>query len=161
MTEAGFLETPILITNTSSVGVVRDAAVPWMKRNRYFDPFAPSLGDFWYAYPVVAETYDGIISDISGQHVQVADALAALDGGRSGPVQEGSVGGGTGMVCHQFKCGTGTSSRRTTVDGATYTVAALVQANHGSRNVLTIAGVPVGREISDLMPAVTPAPPAK
>ena len=160
ITEAGFLETPILITNTFSVGVVRDAAVQWMQRNRYFDPFAAQLGDFWYAYPVVAETYDGLISDISGQHVQVADALAALDGARSGPVQEGSVGGGTGMVCHQFKCGTGTSSRRVTAAGATYTVAALVQANHGSRRTLTIAGVPVGREITDLMPTVKPATPA-
>ena len=100
--ESGFLETPILITNTFSVGVVRDAAMEWMQRNRYFDPFAPSLGDFWFTYPVVAETYDGLLNDIAGHHVQASDAVEALDRARSGPVQEGSVGGGTGMVCHGF-----------------------------------------------------------
>jgi L-aminopeptidase/D-esterase-like protein len=142
ITEAGFLETPILITNTFSVGIVRDAAVQWMQRNHYFDAFSPRLGDLWYAYPLVAETYDGLLNDISGQHVQVADALTALDSARSGPVQEGSVGGGTGMICHLFKCGTGTASRRATVAGATYTVGVVVQANHGNRGGLTIAGVP-------------------
>jgi L-aminopeptidase/D-esterase-like protein len=161
ITEAGFLETPILITNTFSVGVVRDAAVHWMQRNHYFDAFSPRLGDLWYAYPLVAETYDGLVNDISGQHVQVADAMTALDGARSGPVQEGSVGGGTGMICHLFKCGTGTASRRTTVAGATYTVGVVVQANHGNRGGLTIAGVPVGREITDLMPVFNPAAPGK
>ena len=160
ITEAGFLETPILITNTFSVGVARDATVQWMQRNRYFDPFWPELGDFWYAYPVVAETYDGLISDISGQHVQVSDALAALDGARPGPVQEGSVGGGTGMVCHMFKCGVGTASRRVAVGSAAYTVGVVVQANHGRRDTLTIAGAPVGREIGDLMPELK-TPPAR
>ena len=161
ITESGFLETPILITNTFSVGVARDAAVQWMQRTRYFDPFWPQMGDFWYAYPVVAETYDGLISDISGQHVQVTDALAALDGARGGPVQEGSVGGGTGMVCHMFKCGVGTASRRVSVAGGNYTVGVAVQANHAVRDTLTIAGVPVGREITDLMPVLNTPPQPK
>lgn len=159
--ESGFLETPILITNTFSVGVVRDAAMVWMQQNRYFDPFAPSLGDYWFTYPVVAETYDGLLNDITGHHVEASDAISALDRARSGAVAEGSVGGGTGMVCHGFKCGTGTASRQFQAGGADYTVGVLVQANHGGRAQLTLAGVPVGQYLTDLMPVYHPARPQK
>ncbi len=156
--EGGYLETPVLITNTFSVGVVRDAAIPWMERNGHTGPF---LADLWYAYPVVGETYDGILNDISGQHVTAADAHAALDSARSGPVAEGNVGGGTGMMSHGFKGGIGTSSRRLDRGAlGTYTVGVLVQANHGGRGTFTVAGVPVGREITDLRPEIhVDAPP--
>ncbi len=142
--ESGFLETPILITNTGSVGVVRDAALGWMNRNKYF---APMIGHVWFAYPLVAETYDGVINDMYGFHVKPEHVNAALDSATSGPVAEGNVGGGTGMSCLGFKCGTGTASRRVIVGATTNTVGVLVQANFGGRNQLTIAGVHVGREI--------------
>lgn len=156
VTESGFLETPVLLTNTFSVGVVRDGALEWMQRHRYFDPFAPSIGDYWFTYPVVAETYDGILNDISGHHVRKEDAMAALDAARPGPVAEGSIGGGTGMVCHGFKCGNGTASRRVRAGGAEYTLGVFVQANYGRRSSLTIAGVPVGRHLADRLPTVRP-----
>jgi D-aminopeptidase len=159
--ESGFLESPILITNTFSVGVVRDGAIAWMQKHRYFDPFAPAIGDYWFTYPVVAETYDGILNDISGQHVRAEDAIAALDNAKPGAVPEGSVGGGTGMTCHGFKCGNGTSSRRVRAGGADYTVGVLVQANHGGRAQLTLAGVPVGPHLTDRMPQIKPLAPAK
>src|SRR5688572_24774129 len=142
--ESGFLETPILITNTGSVGVVRDAALGWMNRNKYF---APMIGHVWFAYPLVAETYDGVINDMYGFHVKPEHVNAALDSAKSGPVVEGNVGGGTGMSCLGFKCGTGTASRRVIFGPTTNTVGVLVQANFGGRNQLTIAGVQVGREI--------------
>jgi D-aminopeptidase len=142
--ESGFLETPILITNTGSVGVVRDAALGWMHRNKYFSPL---IAHVWFAYPLVAETYDGVLNDMYGFHVKPEHVTAALDGAKAGAVAEGNVGGGTGMSCLGFKCGTGTSSRRVAVESATNTVGVLVQANFGGRNQLTIAGVPVGREI--------------
>jgi D-aminopeptidase len=143
--ESGFLETPILITNTGSVGVVRDAALGWMNRNKYF---APLFAHIWFAYPLVAETYDGMLNDMYGFHVKPEHVHAALDSAKPGPVAEGNVGGGTGMSCLGFKCGTGTSSRRVTFGTLTATVGVLVQANFGGRNQLTIAGVPVGREIT-------------
>lgn len=141
--ESGFLETPIMLTNTFSVGVVRDAVIAWMDSTGYHadDPI-------WYSYPVVAETYDAL-NDILGQHVTRAHAFAALDAARPGPVAEGSVGGGTGMIAHEFKGGIGTASRLT---GSGYTLGVLVQANYGGRSRFTVAGVPVGREIPDLMP---------
>ena len=142
--ESGFLETPILITNTGSVGVVRDAALGWMNRNKYFSPL---IGHVWFAYPLVAETYDGVINDMYGFHVKPEHVTAALDSAKSGPVAEGNVGGGTGMSCLGFKCGTGTASRRVVVGPTTHTLGVLVQANFGGRNQLTISGVPVGREI--------------
>jgi D-aminopeptidase len=142
--ESGFLETPILITNTGSVGVVRDAALAWMNRNKYF---APMIGHVWFAYPLVAETYDGVLNDMYGFHVKPDHVFAALDAARSGPVAEGNVGGGTGMSCLGFKCGTGTASRQVSFGPTTNTVGVLVQANFGGRNQLTIAGVQVGREI--------------
>jgi D-aminopeptidase len=149
ITESGFLETPILITNTGSVGTVRDAAWQWMDQHHYYAPF---YKDYWYAYPVVAETYDGIFNDINGQHVTREDVFAALDSARSGPVMEGGVGGGTGMMCYGFKGGTGSASRVLSPQEGGYTVGVLVQCNHGSRGQLTIAGVPVGKELSDTLP---------
>ncbi|MBA3518646.1 MAG: P1 family peptidase [Rhizobiales bacterium] len=144
--EAGYFCGPILITNTHSVGIVHHAAVRWMIE-RYRDQFEAM--HLW-AMPVVAETYDGTLSDINGQHVTEAHALEALDGAADGPVAEGSVGGGTGMIAYGFKGGTGTSSRIVEPDGISGTVAALVQANHGVREWLTILGAPVGQR----MPAV-------
>src|SRR5262245_17986506 len=108
--ESGFLETPLTITNTHSVGVVRDAVVAWMVQHPLFDPISPESGSFWLM-PVVAETYDGVLNDINGFHVKPEHVFAALDGSASGPVAEGNVGGGTGMSCHRFKGGIGTASR--------------------------------------------------
>lgn len=137
--ESGFLEGPIAITNTHSVGVVRDAIIGWQaERGSGFQP---------WSLPVVAETYDGSLNDINGFHVRPQHVYAALETAASGPVDEGNVGGGTGMRCLGFKCGIGTSSRIAEVGGETYTVGVLVQANFGGRRQLTIAGVPVGREI--------------
>lgn len=137
--ESGFLEGPILLTNTHSVGVVRDAVVAWQARNGML--FQP------YSYPIVAETYDGLLNDINGFHVKPDHVEAAIAAASSGPVAEGNVGGGTGMVAFQFKGGTGTASRVAVTPGGTFTVGVLVQANFGLRHQLTIAGVPVGREI--------------
>jgi D-aminopeptidase len=143
--EAGVLEGPVLITNTHSVGVVRDATIDWMSRNGRLPIFA---------LPVVAETFDGALNDDLGFHVRPEHAFAALDGARGGRVAEGSVGGGTGMVCHLFKGGIGTASRRVTVGDSVYTVGVLVQCNYGSRGALRVDGVPVGREIRDGMPCM-------
>jgi D-aminopeptidase len=143
--ESGFLEGPIMITNTHSVGTVRDAVIAWQmkKQGSTFQP---------WSLPIVAETWDGFLNDINGFHVKPEHVAQALDQARSGPIEEGSTGGGTGMVVHGFKGGTGTSSRTFDAGGARYTVGVLVQANYGSRESLTIAGVPVGRELSDLTP---------
>jgi D-aminopeptidase len=153
--ESGFLEGPIMITNTHSVGVVRDAVVEWQYKNRFFAAL-PNEPDIFWALPVVAETYDGDLNDINGFHVKKEDAFSALDSAKAGPVQEGNVGGGTGMICHLFKGGIGTSSRQIQIDSMTYTIGVLVQANYGGREPLTITGVPVGKEISDLMPLWDP-----
>ena len=134
--ESGQLTTPVAITNTHSVGVVRDALVAAELRGR-------ADATAYWSLPVVGETYDGALNDINGFHVRPEHVFAALDGRRSGPVAEGGVGGGTGMICHDFKGGTGTASR--VVGG--WTVGALVQANYGRRERLTVDGVPVGREI--------------
>jgi L-aminopeptidase/D-esterase-like protein len=136
--ESGLLESPVLITNTHSVGVVRDAVIQWTVKKS-----APGFQP--WALPVVAETYDGYLNDVNGFHVRPEHAFEALDNARGGPVEEGSVGGGTGMICHEFKGGIGTSSR--TAGG--YTIGVLVQCNYGQRDQLRIAGVPVGREIQD------------
>jgi L-aminopeptidase/D-esterase-like protein len=140
--ESGMLEGPIAITNTHSVGVVRDAIIQWenAQKNR--------LQPWWL--PVVAETYDGSLNDINGMHVKAEHVFAALDKASAGLPQEGSVGGGTGMICHGFKGGIGTASRRLTDAQGGYTVGVLVQCNYGSRRDLRIAGVPVGEEITDL-----------
>lgn len=149
ITESGFLETPILITNTGSVGTVRDATWQWMNEHHYYTPF---YKNYWYAYPVVAETYDGLFNDINGQHVKKEHVFKSLDTAKSGPVEEGGVGGGTGMMCYSFKGGIGTASRVIDKNMGGYTVGILVQANHGVRSQLTIAGVPVGKELLDTLP---------
>ena len=148
ITESGFLETPILITNTGSVGTVRDATWQWMDQHKYYTPI---FKDYWFAYPVVAETYDGILNDINGQHVKKENVFAALDSAKTGPVKEGGVGGGTGMICYGFKGGIGTASRVINQQAGGYTVGVLVQANHGGRSQLTISGVPVGKDLTDTL----------
>ena len=153
--ESGFLEGPVVITNTHSVGVARDATIEWQFRNDLFDPI-PDEPDIFWSLPVVAETYDGDLNDINGFHVTKEHVMSALENARSGPVAEGNVGGGTGMICHQFKGGIGTSSRQVTIAGKLYTVGVLVQANYGSRESLTIAGVPLGDKLTDLRPVSRP-----
>ena len=145
--ESGCLGTPILITNTHSVGVVRDAVIEWNSKRGLTGDYS---GDF--SLPVVAETWDGYLNDIDGFHIKKERVFQVLDSARPGPVAEGNVGGGTGMVCHQFKGGIGTSSRVLSQSEGGYVIGVLVQANYGSRNLLTIAGVPVGKEIPDLLP---------
>ena len=149
MRDSGIMEGPVMITNTLSVGVVHHAVIRWgvardIERRR---------GRWLAALPVVAETWDGTLNDIRGQHVTEEDAIAAMDAARAGPVAEGNVGGGTGMICHRFKGGIGTASRIAEVGREEYTVGVLVQCNYGSRAALRVAGVPVGREITDLMPS--------
>ena len=142
--ESGFLEGPVMITNTHSVGTVRDAVIAWQRsRGTTFQP---------WSLPVVAETYDGFLNDINGFHVKAEHVFQALDGAKAGPVGEGSVGGGTGMMAHRFKGGIGTSSRTLDEGRGEYIVGVLVQANYGGRSQFTVAGVPVGREITDLIP---------
>jgi len=137
--EAGFLEGPVFITNTHSVGVVRDASIKWSRDHG-------RTSQEW-SLPVVAETWDGFLNDINGFHVKPEHVFAALDGARTGRVGEGNVGGGTGMVCYGFKCGSGTASRTIDARFGGYTVGVFVQANHGTRNLLRVAGAPVGQEI--------------
>lgn len=141
--ESGFLDGPVLITNTSSVGIVRDATVAWQTKEK-LSPYSNTFTEnMFYTMPVVAETADLPLNDMNGFHVTAAHAVEALESAKGGPVAEGNVGGGTGMICHGWKGGTGTSSRKV----GNYTVGVLVQANHGSPDRLTIAGVPVGKEL--------------
>jgi D-aminopeptidase len=142
--ESGFLEGPVMITNTHSVGVVRDSVIQWRVAHGQPDPTG-----YWWSLPVVAETWDGWLNDINGFHVKPADAFHAIDSASSGPVTEGNVGSGTGMVCNEFKGGIGTSSRKLEAKFGGYTVGVLVQCNYGSRPNLRIAGVPVGKEIPE------------
>ncbi len=153
--ESGFLDGPVLITNTHSVGVVRDAFLGWLVNNHRVPGTNTFAGGF-YTYPIVAETYDGTLNDINGFHVKPADVVAALESASTGPVVEGNVGGGTGMVCYGFKGGIGTSSRK--VAGG-YTVGALVQCNCGSRRQLRIGGLPIGQEIDGNPPRVAATSP--
>lgn len=154
ITESGFLETPIMITNTNSVGVVRDAVLKWFVDTGWY-------GDenWWYTYPVVAETYDGFLNDIYGFHVTEEHVREAIKNASGGPVQEGNVGGGTGMMSFGFKGGIGTSSRVFTFPDTSYTVGVLVQSNFGARQNLTIAGIPVGRELADTLNPEANTPP--
>jgi D-aminopeptidase len=140
--ESGFLEGPVLITNTHSVGVVRDAVIAW----RVAHGGADATGS-WWSLPVVAETWDGWLNDINGFHVKPEHVFHAIDSAHAGAVEEGAVGGGTGMVCNGFKGGIGTSSRKLTDKDGGYLVGVLVQCNYGTRQNLHIAGIPVGREI--------------
>jgi len=142
--ESGFLEGPVMITNTHSVGVVRDAVIQWRVQHGQPDPTG-----YWWSLPVVAETWDGWLNDINGFHVKAEHAFYAIDSAHGGPVEEGSVGGGTGMVCNGFKGGIGTASRRVDTKLGGYTVGVLVQCNYGWRRNLRIAGVPVGLEIPE------------
>jgi len=152
--ESGFLDGPVLITNTHSVGVVRDSFLGWLVKNKR-QPGTNVFPGGFYTYPIVAETYDGYLNDINGFHVKPEDVTAALDSASTGPVAEGNVGGGTGMICYGFKGGIGTSSRKVSVKQATYTVGALVQCNCGSRHQLRMGGLPVGQEISANMPVAS------
>jgi L-aminopeptidase/D-esterase-like protein len=140
--ESGFLEGPVMITNTHSVGVVRDAVIAWRVAHG-----PPDATDSWWSLPVVAETWDGWLNDINGFHVRPEHVFHAIDTAHSGAVEEGAVGGGTGMVCNGFKGGIGTSSRKLTDKDGGYLVGVLVQCNYGRRQNLRIAGIPVGREI--------------
>ena len=142
--ESGQLEGPIMLTNTHSVGTVHQATIAWRIRQG-----EPDATGYWWALPVVAETWDGYLNDINGFHVKSQHVEAALDGATTGPVAEGNVGGGTGMVCYEFKGGIGTASRVVDVLGSSYTVGVLVQANYGLREQLRIAGVPVGRHLRE------------
>ena len=142
--ESGQLEGPVLLTNTHSVGVVHDAAIAWRVRAG-----AADASGYWWSLPVVAETWDGHLNDINGFHVRPEHVDRALDGARGGPVEEGNVGGGTGMICHEFKCGIGTASRVVRGGETSYTLGVLVQANYGLRDSLLIAGVPVGQHLRD------------
>jgi D-aminopeptidase len=155
--ESGQLEGPVMLTNTHSVGVVRDAVIA----ERVKAGGADASG-YWWSLPVVAETWDGHLNDINGFHVRPEHVAQSLRDANGGPVAEGNVGGGTGMVCHEFKCGIGTASRRVTADKHDYTVGVLVQANYGVRDTLRIAGVPVGQHLRDdrvyTDPAITGEP---
>jgi len=145
--ESGGLGTPILITNTHSVGVVRDAVIEWAAKRGTSEGYS---GDF--SLPVVAETWDGFLNDINGFHVNKNHVFQALDSAKTGAIAEGNVGGGTGMKAHGFKGGTGTASRVLEARFGGYTVGVLVQANYGTRQFFSVAGVPVGKEITDLLP---------
>src|SRR5437868_671200 len=150
--ESGFLEGPIAITNTHSVGVVRDAILQWQVKRPGLQP---------WGLPVVAETYDGRLNDINGFHVKPEHVLSALEGAKAAVVPvEGNVGGGTGMVCHGFKGGIGTASRKLDARDGGYTVGVLVQCNCCARRELRVAGVPVGQEIPDLLPCIASNDPA-
>jgi len=142
--DSGFLNGPVMITNTHSVGVVRDAVIAWKVKHG-----SPDMEGYWWSLPVVAETWDGYLNDINGFHVKPEDAWHALDSAQSGAIQEGNVGGGTGMVCNEFKGGIGTSSRVVSAQAGGYTVGVLVQCNYGSREQLRVAGINVGREIPE------------
>jgi len=142
--DSGFLDGPIMITNTHSVGVVRDAVIAWRVKHA-----PPDDEGYWWSLPVVAETWDGVLNDVNGFHVKPEHVFHALDSAHAGPVEEGSVGGGTGMVCNEFKGGIGTASRVLNSKQGGYTVGVLVQCNYGDRGQLRIAGIPVGREITE------------
>lgn len=145
--ESGGMGSPIMITNTNSVGTVRDTVIQWGVQ---WIPKSDYSGDFFL--PVVAETYDGFLNDINGFHVKKEHVFEALDGAKTGRIAEGNVGGGTGMISHGFKAGTGTASRVLDAKSGGYRVGVLVQANYGSRQLFRVAGVPVGKEINDLRP---------
>lgn len=143
--DAGYFVGPICITNTHAIGAAHHGAVQWM---------IETYGDIWrdnhmWAMPVVAETYDGVLNDINALHVTPDHALAALRGAKTGPIPEGNVGGGTGMICYEYKGGTGTASRRIEIDGQVFHLGCLVQANHGRRDWLTILGAPVGHHLTE------------
>ncbi len=142
--ESGFLEGPVMITNTHSVGAVHEATIAWRVSQD-----GPDATGYWWSLPVVAETWDGYLNDINGFHVKKEHVYSALENAKGGPVAEGNVGGGTGMICYEFKGGIGTASRLLKKSQGGYTVGVLIQANFGRREELLVAGVPVGREIME------------
>jgi D-aminopeptidase len=142
--ESGTLEGPVMLTNTHSVGAVHEATIGWRVKMAGADPTG-----YWWSTPIVAETWDGELNDINGFHVRAEHVARALESAAGGPVTEGNVGSGTGMICHEFKCGIGTASRRARVASRDYTVGVLVQANYGMRDTLRIAGVPVGQHLRE------------
>jgi D-aminopeptidase len=150
--ESGMLEGPVMITNTHSVGVVRDAVIQWRVAQG-----GPDDSGYWWSLPVVGETWDGYLNDINGFHVRSEHATSALENAVSGPVAEGSVGGGTGMICHEFKGGIGTASRVVSGSDGSFTLGVLVQANYGIRDLLRIAGVPVGQYLREQLVYTDPA----
>jgi D-aminopeptidase len=154
ITESGFLETPIMLTNTNSVGIVRDAVLKWYVKVNWYNG-----ENWWYTYPVVGETYDGFLNDIYGFHVKEKNVYEAINNSSNGNIAEGNVGGGTGMLSFGFKGGTGTSSRLVTIGDSTYTLGVLVQSNFGAKKNLSIAGVPVGIELKDTLNYIYNAPP--
>jgi D-aminopeptidase len=141
--ESGQLEGPVMLTNTHSIGAVHEATIAWRIRQG-----GPDATGYYWSAPLVAETWDGPLNNVNGFYVTPAHVASALEGAKSGPVTEGNVGAGTGVVCYEFKCGVGTASRVVEVLGATYTIGALVQANHGARDELRISGVPIGRSLA-------------
>ncbi len=151
--ESGRLEGPVLLTNTHSVGVVRDATIAWRVQAG-----AADASGYWWSTPVVAETWDGDLNDINGFHVYPEHVKKALEQAKSGPVAEGNVGAGTGTICHEFKCGIGSASRQLAADDGGYIVGVLVQANYGTRESLRIAGVPVGQHLPAERISVRPVP---
>jgi len=153
ITESGFLESPIMLTNSNSVGIVLDTVLKWYVKTDWH-----KTEDWWYSYPVVAETYDGFLNDIYGFHVKEKHVLEAIDNASSGKLAEGNVGGGTGMMSFGFKGGTGTSSRIAHIKDDIFTVGALVQSNFGIKKNLTISGVPVGSELLNVGNAVFNGP---
>ncbi|MEZ4520077.1 MAG: P1 family peptidase [Thermomicrobiales bacterium] len=153
--EYGYIETPVLITNTFSVGAVHRAATEWLCDKE------PTIGRGHFVIPVVAETYDGFLNDVRHQSVSAANVREALDSARGGMVAEGNVGGGTGMTLFGFKGGIGTASRIVDIDGDEFTVGVLVQGNTGRRSDMVVAGIPVGAEIPDLTPEPGPDGPGE
>lgn len=147
--DGGYFVGPILVTNTHSVGAAHEGATRWM-----VDHYAEDwTNNHLWAMPLVSETYDGVLNDINGFHVRPEHALRAIEAASGGTIAEGNVGGGAGMICYEFKGGTGTASRRILIDGQTFTLGVLVQANHGLRPWLTVLGVPVGNKLAeDRMP---------
>lgn len=143
--DGGYFLSPICLSNTHAVGTVHHSIVKWMLAN-YKEQYN---NEHLWIMPVVAETYDGILNDINGLHVKEEHVLDAIESAKSGKIEQGNVGGGTGMICYEFKGGTGTSSRKVTIDGKEYHIGVLVQANHGTRDWLTVSGVPVGKHLTE------------
>lgn len=162
--DSGFMHGPLLITNTNSVGVVRDAAARWMIENSYYHPYVYEgrvIDGIGYFYPTVGETWDGLLNDTNGFHVTTEHALEALNSAKGGPVAEGNVGGGAGMICYDFKGGTGTASRKLGKEDGGYSVGVLVQANHGQRPSFMVQGVSMSEAIKGCDPdykTLTPKP---
>lgn len=146
ITESGFLETPVLLTNTNSVGVCRDAMLKWFIQKNWFE-----AQNYWYTYPVVAETYDGVLNDINGFHIKEHHVFDALNKAKNGPVEEGNVGAGTGTICMGFKGGIGSSSRVIKIEDKTFTLGTLVQTNFGARDLFRINGLDIGSHLMDTL----------